>query len=276
VIGFLAEKANLIARLARDDSEIEKSQQLRYQVFYQEMSALPDEQTLQSHRDVDRFDEVCDHLLVVRKSEHQPENRLMLDDGELVGTYRLLRQEIAEQNFGFYTQQEYDLAELIRRHGNLSFLELGRSCVLAPFRTKPVVELLWQGIWNYVRMHRLDVMVGCASLSGTDLTRLKYPISFLHHNFQPPGDWQVVAHPHCRTKMKLLDADLIDQREALRQLPPLIKGYLRLGAFIGDGAVVDHQFGTTDVLIILPVSVINPRYFSRFGAPGKIGDPSLG
>ena len=267
---FLAEKADLIARIARNSSEIEKAQKLRYKVFYQELSAVPDENTARSRRDSDRFDEVCDHLLVVRKSDDQKGDGLMLDDGELVGTYRLLRQEIAKANFGFYTQQEYDLDELVARHPDLNFLELGRSCVLGPYRTKPVVELLWQGIWNYVRLHRLDVMVGCASLNGTDIQALKYPLSFLHHFFQPPPDWQVSAHRQFRSEMNLLASEKIDRRGALKQLPPLIKGYLRLGAFIGDGAVIDRQFGTTDVLIILPVSVINPRYFAKFGAPGQL------
>jgi putative hemolysin len=151
----------------------------------------------------------------------------------------------------------------------LKFLELGRSCVLAPYRNKRTVELLWHGIWSYVRRHRLDVMIGCASLDGTDPAALALPLSFLHHFAAAPADWQVQALAGRRVDMNLLPKHEIDPRAALRALPPLIKGYLRLGAFCGDGAVVDHAFGTTDVLIVLPVSAINTRYIEHFGADAE-------
>jgi putative hemolysin len=187
-------------------------------------------------------------------------------DGELVGTYRLLRQEVAEANGGFYTQGEFDIAPLIGAHRDLRFLELGRSCVLRPFRTKPVVELLWQGIWNYVRSHDMHVMLGCASLDGTEPEAHALALSFLAQA-APPPEWNVRAVPGRRVEMKRIPATEIDPRRALKDLPPLIKGYLRLGCYIGDGAVIDHQFNTIDVLIILPVSAINARYFAHFGQP---------
>ncbi len=191
----------------------------------------------------------------------------MLDDGELIGTYRLLRQEVAEANGGFYTQGEFDIAPVIAAHPDLRFLELGRSCVLKPYRTKPVVELLWQGIWNYVRAHDLHVMIGCASLEGTDPQDHATSLSFLSYNATAPAEWQVRALPERFVEMKRMPQEMIEPRQALRQLPPLVKGYLRLGCYIGEGAVIDKQFNTIDVLIILPVSSINERYFSHFGQP---------
>jgi putative hemolysin len=190
----------------------------------------------------------------------------MLADGELVGTYRLLRQEVAEANGGFYTQGEFDIAPLIRAHPKLRFLELGRSCVLRPFRTKPVVELLWQGIWNYVRSHDVHVMLGCASLEGTDPDHHAPALSFLA-TAAAPAEWNVRALPAHAIDMKRIPVSEIDPRRALKDLPPLIKGYLRLGCYIGEGAVIDQQFNTIDVLIILPVSAINARYFAHFGQP---------
>jgi putative hemolysin len=187
----------------------------------------------------------------------------------VVGTYRLQRQEIAAAHRGFYTAGEFRIDDLMSRHRNLKFLELGRSCVLAPYRNKRTVELLWHGIWSYVRRHHLDVMIGCASFDGTDPKALSLPLSFLHHFAAAPADWQVQALAGRRVDMNLVRKDAIDPRAALRALPPLIKGYLRLGAFCGDGAVVDTAFGTTDVLIVLPVSAIHTRYIEHFGADAE-------
>ncbi len=260
-------QGTLLVRLATTAAEIEAAQRLRYQVFYEELQATPDAVARATQRDQDRFDEVCDHLLVVQATPTSLPGAVIVSDGELVGTYRLLRQDIADANFGFYTQGEFDIASLIQRKPGLRFLELGRSCVLKPHRSKPVVELLWQGIWDYVRLHKMDVMLGCASLEGTDPRVHADVLSFLATHAAAAAEWQVSAHTVRRVDMKMLPVESFDAKRALARLPPLIKGYLRLGCAIGDGAVVDQQFNTTDVLIILPVSQINPRYFERFGKP---------
>ena len=254
----------LEVRLAATPREVKKAQKLRYKVFYEEMSAIPDVQAQLSRRDRDGFDKICDHLLVI---DH--DTRLASGEAAIVGTYRLLRQEVANRHTGFYTANEFDIGSLLERHSGLNFLELGRSCVLKPYRTKRTVELLWHGIWSYVRSHGIDVMVGCASLEGTNPDALSLPLSFLHHSARAPAEWTVSALPHRRVPMDRMAEDAIDMKAALKTLPPLIKGYLRLGAYIGDGAVVDHQFGTTDVLIMLPVSALNQRYVQHFGPDGE-------
>ncbi len=250
---------SLEVRFARTPAEIREAQRVRYQVFYREGGAVPDAATLLVQRDVDAFDAVCDHLLVI---DHEP------PDGArkpvVVGTYRLLRQSIAQRHGGFYSGIEYDVDSLIRRHPGMSFLELGRSCVLAPYRNKRTLELLWHGIGAYTTQHQPDVMIGCASLEGTDPARLALPLSFLHHFARAPETWRANARADRYVEMNRMPKELIAQTAALRALPPLIKGYLRLGAHIGDGAVVDHQFGTTDVLIVLPVEKIKSRYLSHF------------
>ena len=190
---------------------------------------------------------------------------------KVVGTYRVLRQDIAERTLGFYTQSEYDIAPLIAaRSPRYRFMELGRSCVLEPYRNKRTVELLWHGLWTYVREHRIDVMIGCASLPGTDPDQHAMALSFLHHNALAPAEWRCRAHDRLYVPMDRLPREKVDAKSALKSLPPLIKGYLRLGAFVGDGAVIDRQFGTTDVLIILPVEKIDPRYFEHFGMPDEL------
>jgi putative hemolysin len=259
---------NLEVRLARKKSELRQAQRLRYKVFYEEMSAVPGALAMLSRRDEDAYDNVFDHLLVVDRGESDKGRRWRKP--RVVGTYRVLRQEIADLFDGFYTQGEYNVLPLIRaKSPRYSFMELGRSCVLKPYRTRRTVELLWLGIWSYVREHGVDVMLGCASFEGTDPTAHAQALSYLHHNAAAPAEWRVSAHAHLRVDMNMLPKNEVNARAALKALPPLIKGYLRLGAYIGDGAVIDHQFGTTDVLIILPVEAINARYFTHFGAPDE-------
>ncbi|TBW35773.1 GNAT family N-acetyltransferase [Siculibacillus lacustris] len=256
---------SLEVRLARTVGEVKRAQELRYRVFYEEMSAIADARTLMTRRDADAWDAICDHILVIDHAnpEVKPFGKTR---PRIVGTYRVLRQSVAERHDGFYTAGEYDLQPLIDSKPGLEFLELGRSCVLPAYRGKRTVELLWQGIWAYVLRHRIDVMIGCASLEGTDPRRLALPLSFLHHNCPAPEGWRVRALPHRFTDMNRLSREAVDARAAIQALPPLIKGYLRLGAYIGDGAVVDHQFGTTDVCIVMPVANISERYIAFYGA----------
>jgi putative hemolysin len=261
---------SLEVRLARKKSEIRRAQRLRYKVFYEEMSATPGALAMLSRRDEDAYDPIFDHLLVIDRGDP---SKGRWRRSHVVGTYRVLRQEVADLNDGFYTQGEYDIAPLIQSKPDYSFMELGRSCVLKPYRNKRTVELLWQGIWSYVREHGVDVMVGCASFEGIDPAAHAQALSFLYHTALAPEEWRVRAHEHLRVEMNLLAREAVNPRAALKALPPLIKGYLRLGAYIGDGAVIDHQFGTTDVLIILPVEAIRSRYFAHFGAPDELVTP---
>ncbi|HVV60197.1 MAG TPA: GNAT family N-acyltransferase [Pseudolabrys sp.] len=253
--------ASLEVRLAQTAAEVRQAQKLRYRVFYQEGSAIPDPGRLFARRDIDGFDAICDHLLVL---DHAESARYPRRRPTVVGTYRLLRQQMAEDYGGFYTAGEFDIGSLIARYPHLNFLELGRSCVLAPYRNKRTVELLWYGIHGYVLQHNIDVMIGCASLEGTDPKQLSLQLSFLHHYARAPEAWRARALPSRYVEMNRMSKEAIDPKAALRALPPLVKGYLRLGAFIGDGAVVDHEFGTTDVLIVLPMSAIKARYFQHF------------
>lgn len=264
----LGRLGSLEVRLAANAAEVRRAQKLRWRVFYEEMQAIADDASKLARRDIDPFDAICDHLVVI---DHSVMERpaFGLPRPAIVGTYRLLRQEVADRHGGFYTTGEFAIEGLLSRHRGLRFLELGRSCVLPPYRNKRTVELLWHGIWTYVLSHRIDVMFGCASLEGTDPRALSLELSFLHHNARAPADWSAGPVPSRRVEMGRLSRDAIDMKKALHALPPLIKGYLRLGAYVGDGAVVDHQFGTTDVLIVLPVSAINPRYIGHFGASAE-------
>lgn len=254
---------SLEIRLASKAKHVRWAQKLRYNVFYDEMSASPNPVTYFSKRDIDLHDAICDHLMVVDLSLPSHGNR----KSRVVGTYRLLRQSAARSRGGFYTEREFDVGKLLDRHSSLKFLELGRSCVLPAYRDKRTVELLWHGIWTYVVRHKIDAMIGCASFEGTNPDKLALPLSFLHHHARAPEDWHVRAIASRYVEMNRLPKKSLDMKAAMRALPPLIKGYLRIGAFVGHGAVIDRQFGTTDVFIGLPVAAINQRYLNHFG-PG--------
>jgi putative hemolysin len=253
---------SLEVRLATTAQDIHRAQRLRYQVFYEEMSAKAGLMHRLSRRDFDRYDPICDHLLVL---DHDAPVNPKNGSPAIVGTYRLLTQDVAEANGGFYTTDEFQIDTLVKARADLRFLELGRSCVLKPYRTKRTVELLWHGIWSYVVRRKIDVLFGCASLEGTNPHKLALPLSFLHHHVLADEPWRVRAVDHRFTSMDLMDKDEIDTKAALKALPPLIKGYVRLGGMVGEGAVVDHQFGTTDVMIMLPVEKISARYISYYG-----------
>jgi len=252
----------LEVRLAETEAEVEQAQRLRYRVFYEEMSAVPSPAMRDAARDFDHFDEVCDHLLVIDRAEHEEDGR-----PSVVGTYRLMRDEDAKRAGGFYTSSEYDIAPMLAGlPPETRFLELGRSCILKSYRTRPAtMQLLWRGVMTYVARFSIDLMFGCASLQGTDPDQLAVPLSYLHHYHSIPPQYRVRARQGLYVEMNRLPKESIDVKEALRRLPPLIKGYLRAGAGIGDGAVVDRQFGTTDVFIYFPLSGIDSRYKSRFG-----------
>jgi len=260
-------RGNLEVRLAQNAAEIDAAQALRYTVFYEEMSAKPDATMLSKKRDFDRFDEFCDHLLVIDHDLVDDDNEGPLPTNAVVGCYRLLRQDVAEKHGGFYTQSEFNIQPLLERAGkNVRFMELGRSCVLPKYREKKTVELLWKGITQYLVHYKLDVMFGCASFENTNPEELALPLSYLYQNHLTPEAWHVTAREELFVEMNRVPKDEINNRQALRELPPMIRGYVRAGCFIGDGAVVDEQFGTTDVLILFPLTEMNDRYRSKFVA----------
>lgn len=246
---------DLEMRLARDSADVEAAQSLRYRVFYEEMAARPSEDTARLKRDFDPFDQICDHLLVTDRS---------IGDGPeaIVATYRLLRGSVARENGQFYTAGEFDISNLFGFPGEM--LELGRSCVDARSRDRPTMQLLWRGIAAYVFHHDISLMFGCASLHGTDPAALALPLSYLYHYHLAPPALRTKALPDLYVNMQYLAADEIDPKAAVGALPPLVKGYLRLGGFVGDGAVVDEQFNTTDVCVVVKTDLVTDKYYKHY------------
>ena len=180
----------------------------------------------------------------------------------IVGTYRLLRGEKMAKIGRFYTESEFDISAI--KSQNLKLLELGRSCVRADFRNKAVMQLLWRGIGEYVTHYGIELMFGCASFAGADAQQHKECLAYLHHFHRAPEDIAPVSLPHHYVEMNLMDKETINEKAAFVRLPVLIKGYLRLGGFIGHGAMIDHAFNTTDVSIVVRVTNVGDKYVSRY------------
>ncbi len=253
----------LEVRLAESDDEVAAAQALRYRVFYEEMGAKPSPAMRERHTDFDDFDAVCDHLLVIDGGKGKGA------DG-VVGTYRLIRRQVGEAFGRFYTEGEYDIANILANGGN--FMELGRSCVDAAHRNGATMKKLWDGIAAYVFDHNIDLMFGCASLPGTDPRQLADHLGYLYHHHLAPASLRPRALPHLYVDMALSPKDSHNPRRALAELPPLIKGYLRLGGFVGDGAVIDHQFNTTDICVMVKTDLITAKYRAHYDR--VVRDPS--
>ncbi|NFV81519.1 GNAT family N-acetyltransferase [Magnetospirillum aberrantis] len=254
-IGEEAANSRLEVRLAANDEEIAAAQALRYRVFYEEMGAKPTDAMAARHSDFDDFDAICDHLLVLDPSRGK-------GGAAVVGTYRLIRRKVGEAFGRFYTAGEYDISKLLVAGGN--FMELGRSCVDAQYRTGATMQIMWAGIASYVWEHGIDLMFGCASLPGTEPEALATQLSYLHHYHLAPAEMCPRALPDLYVGMNLMDKDALNPRRALASLPPLIKGYLRLGGFVGDGAVIDHQFNTTDVCVMVKTELVTAKYAKHY------------
>jgi putative hemolysin len=246
---------SLGVRIATSAAEIDAAQALRYRIFYEEMGAHPDDATRATQRDRDRFDAVADHLLVV-------DHAIGSGPEGVVGTYRLIRSQAAERVGGFYSADEYELGAVIAFPGEV--MELGRSCVDLAHRNRAVMQLLWRGIAAYVFRHRIGLMFGCASLHGTNPDALATELTYLHAHHLAPPELRPRAVASRYVEMRRMDPEAIAPLRALAALPPLIKGYLRLGGFVGDGAVIDSQFNTVDVAIVVKTDLITDKYFKHY------------
>jgi putative hemolysin len=263
---------HLEVRLAVNTAEVDAVQALRYQVFYEEMGAKPTAAMQDRRRDFDALDDYCEHLMVIDRT------RITADDIGVVGTYRLIRRSAAERYGSFYSASEYDISNLLDYPGEI--LELGRSCIHADYRTGTVMQILWRGLASYIFDHDISLLFGCASLPGTDPQALALPLSYLYYQHLAPPGLRAKAIADRYVDMRLLPQEAfdpqaafstmkLDPRSGANSLPPLLKGYLRVGGYVGDGAVVDEQFNTTDVFIVVKTDLITSRYLRHYERTGR-------
>lgn len=253
---MLIDQDHLQIRLAETEQDRRAAERLRYRVFVEELGG---DGPLVDHAgrfERDRFDPHFDHLILVDTRR----DAMALD--HVVGVYRLMQGAKAAEIGGFYSEAEYDLSQLYASGRKL--LELGRSCVHPEYRGGLSLMRLWQGLGDYVLRHGAEILFGVASFHGTDIEALAMPLSHLHHHHLAPPDLRVRAQPSVFQRMDLVPGDRIDRVAAVRAVPPLIKSYLRLGGYVGEGAFVDRVFNTTDVCLVLDTLHLSARDLKRF------------
>lgn len=245
---------NLAVTVAATPGQIEEAQKLRFRIFYGEMGGTPSAEAKRLGRDSDEFDAYCDHLLVL--DYDKPEG------ARVVGTYRLLRRSSREKLGRFYTESEFDISGIIAHPGEV--MELGRSCVDEQYRNRAVMQLLWRGIANYVSYYDVTLMFGCASFGGVEPDAHALGLSYLYHNHLAPEPLRPRALPDLFVPLNMLAKDQINPKEGFNALPALLKGYLRLGGYIGDGAIIDRHCNTVDVCIIVKTDLVTDKYVQRY------------
>lgn len=247
-------RSALAVRLVRSADEVDAAQALRYRVFFDELGARPDPAAATTRRDRDPYDDVADHLVVIDPAADVPHG--------IVATYRLLDGAAAARAGGFYSAGEFDLGPLLRSGRHL--LELGRSCVDPAWRNGAVMQLLWRGIADVVQARGIDVMFGCASLPGTAIAPHAAALSLLADRHLAPRNLRPQALAERHVDLRQLPDGAYDPRAAFMALPPLLKGYLRLGGWVGDGAVIDSDFNTIDVAVVVPTEGVTARYARHY------------
>ena len=246
------EAPHLELRLARDARDLAAAQRLRYHVFVEELGGDGPLVDHAARLERDDFDDVFDHLILVDRSR----DAATLEN--VVGVYRLLPSDRVGPSQRFYSESEYDLAPL--RATGRRLLELGRSCVHPDQRGGSAMFHLWNGLAEYVREREIEVLFGVASFHGTDAMALAQPLSWLFHNHLAPTALRVRAKPPQRQDMDLMPSALLDRKAAMLATPALIKAYLRLGGFVGDGAWIDHAFNTTDVCLVMDTARMSQKH----------------
>ena len=247
-----AEDTPYAVRLALDAADLRAAQRLRYRVFVQELGADGPMVDHAAGVEADDFDALADHLILI-------DNRIDPGTGDhVVGAYRLLPGDRLGPEGRFYSETEYDLTPL--RRSGCRQLELGRSCVDAGHRGGTSMFHLWNGLAEYVLERGIEVLFGVASFHGTDVDALAEPLSWLGHHHLAPPDMRVRALPPGRAELIRIPADRLDRGAAMAAMPALIKAYLRLGGFVGDGAWIDHEFNTTDVCLVMDTGRMSARH----------------
>ncbi|MEM1275909.1 MAG: GNAT family N-acyltransferase [Pseudomonadota bacterium] len=256
------EAGRFTVRLAESEADVRAAQRLRYRVFVEEMGATPSPEDAEDRREKDRYDPYFEHLLLIDNDCTRPE----IERG-VVGVYRLMRDVKAHEGIGFYGASEYDLAKLTAP-GRRS-VELGRSCVDVEVRGGAGMHMLWTGLGEYVNAHKISIMFGVASFHGQEVTPIAQALSYLHHNHLAPPDLRVRAVSENFTAMDILPEERVSRGEAMRQLPALIKAYIRLGGFVGEGAFIDHEFNTVDVCLLMDTTRMVDRYRNYYSRDRK-------
>ena len=248
---------NFVIKIAEKKSELKKAQALRYSVFYKEKKAIPSISKKILKLDYDKVDKFADHLIVIDNNRKGSKNKI-------VGTYRLVRGDIAAHCGGFYTSSEFDLSKILNSYKHNQILELGRSCVHQGYRNGTIMNLLWKAIAKYVKLYDIKILLGCASFHGTDVLKYSNELSYLRKNFSLPDDLSVNSlKPKIYPTYTASNSNINDLRTFVK-LPPLIKGYIRIGGKVSHDCFVDYKFNTIDLCVIVKTDNIDEKYKKKY------------
>ncbi|MFV0293839.1 MAG: GNAT family N-acetyltransferase [Paracoccus sp. (in: a-proteobacteria)] len=239
-------------RIATSETDLKAAQRLRYRVFVEELGGDGPLIDHGARLERDEFDDVVDHLILI------DQRRNPADMDHVVGVYRLLPGTRAAEFGRFYCDGEYDLTRL--KASGRPLLELGRSCLLPEYRGGVAMFLLWSALSEYVLELGIEILFGVASFHGTDTKSLSHPLSWLHHNHLAQEALRPIARAEGMQHMNLIPKDDLDRRAAMIGMPALIKAYLRLGGMVGEGAFLDRDFNTTDVLLLMDTTAMSERH----------------
>ena len=240
-----------ILKIAETSEELHDEQRLRYKVFVEEMGANVADDCHASRMEYDKFDQDFDHLILIDSlNRNTAEN--------VVGVYRLMLNTSVSKNRGFYSSSEYNLDKLIK--ADRKILELGRSCIDKQHRGGVALHMMWNGLAQYVIDNNVEVLFGVASFHGVDINLINHALSYLHYNHLAPVELRPIAIGENKIDMNILNKSDVEKMSALKQIPPLIKAYIRLGGFIGFGASVDVDFNSIDVCLVMDTKNMSEKY----------------
>lgn len=254
-------------RLTRNKEERRQVRQLRYEVFVEEEGATATEEQKNLREEYDSFDRYAEYLAVFH-------------NGKIVGTYRIIDRNAAEKMGSFYTESEFNISKIKKYNGNIA--EMSRACVDKAYRDNALVmRMLWAGLGEYIVRRKIALLFGVASWVGTKSVESAQAISYLYYNHLTPLKLRATVlsenfadgiNPKL-SRMNILPREFIDELDARRQMTPLIKGYLRLGATFGKGVFIDKTFNSYDVFVMVQTKNIDAAYQKHFlGRENALGD----
>ena len=245
-------------RFAETSAEVKRSQELRYKVFIEEMGGRPCERNSEPFLEKDEFDDQCRHLILI---DHKKTGKKVSQ--KIIGVIRLILGSEAKVRLGFCSSREYDLNLLVS--SGKECLELGRTCIDKSYRNGLALHYLWKGLGSYTKANGVKFMFGLASFPGNDVKKISMALSFINEKYLAPPEIRPKALKSGFIDMAIIPRGEINRSEALLQMPSLLKGYLRLGARVGEGAFIDRELNTIDVCIIIDLNKMLDKYKDYYG-----------
>jgi len=245
-------------RMTRTKEERKQVRQLRYAVFVEEEGASATEEQKNLREEYDSYDRFAEYLAVFH-------------NGKVVGTYRIINRDAAEKMGGFYTESEFNISKIKNSGANIA--EMSRACVAPEYRENALVmRLLWVGLGEYIVRHKIGIVFGVASWTGANPAMSAQAISYLYYNHLSPLRLRATVEPTKLaagvnpklTRMNILPEVFVDKTEAMRQMTPLVKGYLRINATFGRGVFIDKPFNSYDVFVMLRTKDMDSVYKKHF------------